>query len=253
MKLATWNVNGLRARLPRVVQWLSARTPDVACLQEIKCTEEQFPFEELGSLGYRGALHGEKGRNGVAILSRTEPQDVVRGMPGDDDGARLLAATIGDLRVVSVYAVNGVEVGHQRYLDKLAWYERFAEYVRTGFDLSGKVVFAGDFNVTFDDRDVWDPVLWCEQNLASTPERERLEAVLAAGLHDGFRRFHEEGGLFTYWDYRAGAFHRNMGLRIDHLLMSDAALAACTGVEVDRDFRKGSKPSDHAPVIATLG
>jgi exodeoxyribonuclease-3 len=251
--IATWNVNSIRARVPRLSAWLEARRPDVVCLQELKCTEDEFPSLPLKALGYEACVHGQRGYNGVAILSRRGLAHVRRGLPGagPDAEARVIAARVEDVEIVSVYAVNGQSVGSPAYADKLAWFGRLADLVASR-DLGERFVLAGDFNVTFDDRDVYDPSAWRERILCSTPEREALRAVMAPGLADALRKFHEQSGIYTWWDYRTGAFRRDRGLRIDHFLMSPPALESCTGIEVDRDARDGEKPSDHAPVLATL-
>lgn len=253
MKIATWNVNSVRARLPRLIAWLESARPDVVCLQETKCLDEQFPREVLEEAGYEVATYGQRTYNGVAILARSRIEDVVRGLPGEDEGAqrRVIGATIGDLIVFSVYVVNGEQVGSEKYAYKLDWMKRLAAYVRS-LDLKEKLVLCGDFNVTFDDRDVYDPLAWKEKILCSTPEREALRRVMEPGLVDAFRRFHEEGGHYTWWDFRTRGFQRGQGLRIDHLLMSEPALRATQAVEIDVAARDGEKPSDHAPVVATL-
>jgi exodeoxyribonuclease-3 len=253
VRIATWNVNSVRARLPRLVEWLSEQRPDVVCLQETKCLDEQFPREPLLDLGYTVEAHGERGYNGVAILSQSTLDDVRRGLPGEGPGAsrRVITATLGDVILVSVYVVNGERVGSPKYREKLAWMARLAEYAQS-LDLCERVILAGDFNCTFDDRDVHDPEAWRERILCSTPEREALSAVMAPGLFDAFRKFHEESGHYTWWDYRTRGFQRGHGLRIDHFLMSASALEACRGIEIDVAARRGEKPSDHAPLIATL-
>jgi exodeoxyribonuclease-3 len=243
----------VRARLPRLVDWLDQRHPDAVCLQEIKCPDEEFPREPLEELGYRVETFGQKTYNGVAILSTHAFDDVVRGLPGEAEGAqrRVMRATIGDLVLVNAYVVNGEAVGSEKYAFKLDWMRRLADYVAT-LDLSEKLVLCGDFNVTFDDRDVYDPEAWREKILCSTPEREALRRVMAPGLTDAFRKFHADGGHYTWWDFRTRGFQRGQGLRLDHFLMSRAALDACTAVEIDVGARGGEKPSDHAPVIATF-
>jgi exodeoxyribonuclease-3 len=254
MRLVTWNVNSIRARLPRVLPWLEQHEPDVVCLQEIKCRDEQFPLEPIEEVGYSAAVFGQKTYNGVAILARSAPEDVVRGLPDDPapGEARVLAATVGDLRVVNAYVVNGREVGHEKYHVKLAMLESLAGYVRAQLGQYDKLALTGDFNVTFDDRDVAEPEAWHEKILCSTPEREALAGLLEAGLHDALRKFTQDGGHYTWWDFRRRGFQRGDGLRIDHWLLSDAALAACTGLQVDLEARRGEGPSDHAPVVATL-
>jgi len=255
MRIATWNVNSVRARLPRLLAWLSERRPDVVLLQETKCVDESFPCQPIEDLGYSVAACGQKTYNGVAILSRKKIEDVARGFPGDEEGAerRVIAATVEGVMLLNVYVVNGESVGSDKYQKKLRWMARLAELVDTYDMAREKIVVAGDFNVTFDDRDVYDPVEWREEIFCSTPEREALARILAPGLADSFRAFHEEGGHYTWWDFRTRGFERgNRGLRIDHLLLSRPALEACTGVEIDREARAGEKPSDHAPVVATL-
>ncbi len=253
MKIATWNVNSVRARLPRVLEWLESAKPDIVCLQEIKCLDEQFPREPIADLGYNIETFGQKAYNGVAILAKSSIDVVTRGFPGESADAqrRFLAATIGEFVVLDAYVVNGEEVGSEKFAYKLDWMRRFAEYTAT-LDYTEKIVLCGDFNVTFDDRDVYDPEAWREKVLCSTREREALKRVMEPGLVDAFRRFHEEGGLYTWWDFRTRGWQRKQGLRIDHFLLSEPALAACRGVEIDVAARDGEKPSDHAPVIATF-
>ena len=253
MKIATWNVNSVRARLPRVVDWLEQERPDVALLQELKCLDEQFPREPLEELGYNIETFGQKTYNGVAILAKHRIEDVRRGLPGEGQDAqrRVIAAQVDDLLLVNVYVVNGEQVGSEKFGYKLEWLARLADYLAS-FDLKEKIVVGGDFNVTFDDRDVHDPEAWREKILCSTPERRALERLMAPGYADAFRRFHPEGGHYTWWDFRTRGFERGLGLRIDHFLMSPPALAACSGVTIDKRYRGGEKPSDHAPVVAEL-
>lgn len=254
MRIATWNVNSVRARMEALLGWLAERRPDVVCLQETKCADEVFPRLELEELGYEVALYGQRTYNGVALLSRRPIEDVVRGF-GDarfDDEARLIGATVGDVLLLNVYVINGQAVGTSRYAEKLLWLERLARFVRERYDLGEKLVLAGDFNVTFDDRDVYDPVAWRERILCSTPERMALAQVLDCGLSDALRAFTAAAGIYTWWDFRTRGFQRNRGLRIDHLLLSPPARAACRGVEVDVGVRGGPRPSDHAPVLATF-
>lgn len=254
MRIATWNVNSVRARLPRLLAWLESQKPDVVCLQETKCEDAAFPREPIEDVGYQIAHFGQKTYNGVAILSRKRIEDVQCGLRDDatDNDSRVISATVEDVMLINAYVVNGQEVGADRYYYKLAWLDRLRALIHQHHDLNEKVVVAGDFNVTFDDRDVYDPEAWRERILCSTPEREALSRVMDCGLKDGFRKFHEEGGHFTWWDFRTNGFKRGQGLRIDHLLMSGPAFEACSAVEIDLDARAGEKPSDHAPVIATL-
>jgi exodeoxyribonuclease-3 len=254
MRIATWNVNSVRARLPRVLAWLDSVKPDVVCLQETKCVDEQFPREPIEDLGYSIAAYGQKTYNGVAILARGAIEDVQRGLVGDGEApeARAIAAQVGEFLLLDLYVVNGKEVGDPKYAYKLEWLERVRATIAERFDLSEKVVVTGDFNITFDDRDVHDPDLWREKILCSTPERRALARITELGLHDALRKFTQEPGHHTWWDFRTKGFERNLGLRIDHFLLSKAALDACTSIEVDRDERAREKPSDHAPVVATF-
>jgi exodeoxyribonuclease-3 len=255
MRIVTWNVNSVRARLPRLLPWLEEKRPEVVCLQELKCVDEVFPREDIEALGYNIETFGQKTYNGVAILSQEPMDDVRRGFPGDGDEARAIGANIGDVMVLCLYVVNGRAVDHPKYDHKLKWLGSLADHVAATYDVSEKVVICGDMNVTFDDRDVFDPEAWKDKVLCSTPEREALAKVMQPGYVDAFREFHEEGGQYTWWDFRTRAFRmgrRNNGLRIDHFLLSAPAMASCTGVEVDLEARDGEKPSDHAPVIATL-
>ncbi len=254
MRIATWNVNSIRARLERVVHWLTEQRPDVVCLQETKCQDEQFPREPLEELGYHIETFGQRTYNGVAILSKQRPEDVLRGLPDDaaDAQRRVIGATVGDVMLLNLYVVNGEAVGSPKYAHKMEWMARVASFVERHYDMGEKVVLCGDFNVTFDDRDVHDPEGWREQVLCSTPEREALRGIMRPGLADAFRKHHEEGGHYTWWDFRTRAFAHDLGLRIDHFLMSPPALEACSAVEIDRAARGGETPSDHAPVVATL-
>jgi exodeoxyribonuclease-3 len=255
MRIATWNVNSVRARLERLVSWLAETRPEIVLLQETKCVDEQFPGLALEELGYQYAHFGQKTYNGVAILARQAIEDVRQGL-GDarfDAEARVLTAQVGEWLVASVYAINGQEVGHARYHDKLAWFAALRTHLAERFSLSEKVVVGGDLNVTRDDLDVHDPQAWRERILCSSREREALGGLFALGLEDALRRFHPEGKVYTWWDYYTRAFERgDKGLRIDYLLLSPPALAACGAVEVDRAARGGIKPSDHAPLVATL-
>jgi len=252
MRLATWNVNSIRARLQRVRDWIVVHDPDVLCLQETKVADHQFPREVLEDLGYNVEVFGQANYNGVALLSKRPIEAVVRGLPGDAEGAerRLLAGAIGDTIVVSVYAPNGTEVGSERYHDKLMWFRRLRMFLDDTYPPDERLVVCGDFNVTFDDRDVWAPELFVGQLHCTAEERDALAHLAGYGLRDAVRKFHEQSGLFTWWDYRAGAFQKNQGMRIDHLLMTDAALEACTAIHIDRDERNRAAPSDHVPVVA---
>jgi len=254
MKIATWNVNSIRTRLPRLTAWLERRRPDIACLQEIKVTDDRFPRGELEALGYRILVAGQQTYNGVAILARADVREIARRLPDDAEDAprRLLVAEAGGLKIVNVYGPNGQEVGSDKYAYKLDWYRRLLAFLEVAASPAEPVVLCGDLNIAPEDRDVWDPEKWRGRIMFSDPERAAFRELIRWGLRDALRLHRGEGGLFTWWDYRAGAFHRGWGLRIDHLLLAPAVAARSTGVEIDRDERKGPKPSDHAPVVATL-
>lgn len=252
MKLATWNVNSIRTRLPRLLAWLEKQKPDVVCLQETKVVNEDFPMLELSALGYRCLIYGQATYNGVAILSRSETCNSSYNLPDDgpDAARRLLTTTLDGVRIIGAYAPNGGEVGSDKYVYKLDWYRRLRAFLDGSFDPKSEVLLCGDLNVAPEDRDVWDPERWRGYTLFSEPEKQALRKVMEWGFVDGFRLHHSESGLYSWWDYRAGAFRRNQGLRIDHILITAPLVKRCTSVEIDRDERKGDKPSDHAPVVA---
>lgn len=254
MKIATWNVNSIRVRLPRLLAWIESRQPDVVCLQETKVVDDDFPLKEISALGYRCLTNGQKTYNGVAILSRSEAQESARALPGDGPDAerRVLAATVGGIRIVNLYCPNGNEVGSEKYSYKLYWYRRLRKLLDSTMDPNTEVLLCGDFNVAPEDRDVWDTEQWRGQILFTEREKQALRCVMDWGLTDALRMHRPEGGLYTWWDYRAGAFDRDLGLRIDHILVTAPLAQRCTGVMIDREERKGDKPSDHAPVIATF-
>jgi exodeoxyribonuclease-3 len=254
VKIATWNVNGLRARLPAVVDWLNTRKADVVCLQETKVSDEDFPLKEIEAFGYRVAMHGQKGFNGVAILSREPQAEVARGFPGDPipEQARVIAATVSGIRVIGIYVPNGSEVGSDKYAIKLSWLDRFREAIAETLDPAQPILICGDFNVAPEDRDVYKPERWRGKVLCSDPERKRFRALLDWGLRDALRVLHEGGGIYTWWDYRLMAFPRDWGLRIDHALVSAPLVERLHEVTVDREERGRKKPSDHAPVIVEL-
>lgn len=258
MKVITWNVNSIRQRLARTNALLARQEPDVLCVQETKALDAVFPFLELESTGYRATTYGQSGLNGVAIFSREEPTDVVRGIPGAPvpEQARAISATIAGVRVINVYVINGKQVGAPEYETKLRWLDALATWIAKEHALTDPVILVGDFNVTPDDRDVHDPGLWRDSNLASEPERARIRALTEWGFTDLARVHHEGPGPFTWWDYRAGAFHKGWGLRIDLALGTAPLAERCTSVEVEREERKPTSgegaPSDHAPLIVTL-
>lgn len=250
MKLASWNVNSVRARLDRVVQWVQAQMPDVVCLQETKVEDHEFPLEPFSSLGYQAALYGQRTYNGVALLSRLPLTDVERGFGDDDPSARFLAATVAGVRVASVYVPNGQAVGSEKFHYKLGWLQRCRQWLTAHASPTQPLALCGDYNIAPDDRDVHDPAAWENQIHCHPDERAALVQLESWGLEDVFRRHHPEGGLFSWWDYRQLAFPKNRGLRIDYLLCTPALAGRCTQIRIDREARKGKQPSDHAPVVA---
>jgi exodeoxyribonuclease-3 len=253
MKIASWNVNSLKVRLPHLEQWCREVQPDVLALQETKIEDARFPRTEIEALGYHVAFSGQKTYNGVAILAREPPADVVAGVPGfDDPQRRVLAATVGGVRIVDVYVVNGQSVGSEKYAWKLEWLRAVTAYLRAELQRHDKLIVLGDFNIAPDDRDVHDPDAWRDQILCSEPERAALRGILELGFVDSFRAFVEDGGHFSWWDYRQGAFRRNIGLRIDLILASDTLRARMTASAIDRTPRTWERPSDHTPVVLTL-
>ncbi|MEW6209581.1 MAG: exodeoxyribonuclease III [Acidobacteriota bacterium] len=252
MKLATWNVNSIAARLPLVLKWIAEEKPDALCLQEIKCIDEKFPREAFASIGYNVETFGQPTYNGVAILSLAQCEAVQRGFPDDAQNAqsRLIAATINGVRVINVYVPNGGEVSSDKYAFKLDWMKRLRGFLDSHHSKDEMVLICGDFNVAPEDIDVHDPELWRGQVLFSDPERAALEEISRWGLVDAFRLHNEEGKQFSWWDYRAAAFRRNAGLRIDHILVTAPLAARCTAARIDKEPRRWERPSDHAPVIA---
>jgi exodeoxyribonuclease III len=257
MRIATWNVNSLKARLPRVEEWLEYARPDVLCLQETKLADKSFPALAFAALGYESVHHGYNQWNGVAILSRVGIEDPTTGFgegvtdPYADD-ARMLAATCGGIRVVSVYVPNGREVPSEFYDRKLEWFERLAEWVDGTFTPADPLVIMGDFNVAPEDRDVWSPKAFQGATHVTEPERAAVRRLEDWGLVDAFRRVHDQDHLFSYWDYRGGDFHQGRGMRIDLVLASPPVADRVTWALVDRNARKGKQPSDHAPVLVDL-
>jgi exodeoxyribonuclease-3 len=253
MKLAAWNVNSLKVRLPQLLDFLATRQPDLVCLQETKLEDVNFPRTELEAAGYQVAYAGQKTYNGVAILSKLPLADVQVGIPGlEDEQKRVIAASVGDVRAVCVYIPNGQSVDSDKYQYKLKWLEALTAWLREELKQHPRLALLGDYNIAPEDRDVHDPVLWKDQVLCSEPEREAFRKLLELGLKDSFRLFEQPEKSFTWWDYRMMGFRRNHGLRIDHILLSEPLAASCTECRIDRDMRKLERPSDHAPVIATL-
>jgi exodeoxyribonuclease-3 len=254
LKLATWNVNSLKVRLPHLADWTAVAQPDVVCLQETKLEDTAFPRADLETAGWHVAFAGQKTYNGVAILSRTPLADVAEGLPGyDDPQKRVLRATMADgLRVVCIYVPNGQAVDSEKYPYKLAWLDALAGCVEAELAAHPQFALLGDYNIAPTDADVHDPAAWAGQVLCTEPEREAFRRLIALGLVDSFRAFPQPERAWSWWDYRMLAFRRKMGLRIDHILLSASAMARCTACTIDATPRGWERPSDHAPVIATL-
>jgi len=253
-RLATWNVNSLKVRLPHLLEWLAQAKPDVACLQETKTEDANFPLAELEAAGYRAVYCGQKAYNGVAILARSQPHDVQHGIPNfADDPKRVIAATVDELRVVCLYAPNGQAVGSEKYQYKLRWYEALTAWLSKELERQPRLAVLGDLNVAPQDRDVHDPKRWEGQIHVSEPERAAMRRVIEqVGLVDAFRLFEQPEREFSWWDYRLAAFQRNWGLRIDHILLSPQLAKRCVACTIDKSPRRLERPSDHAPVIAEL-
>ena len=251
MKLATWNVNSLKVRLPHLLDWLACVQPDVVCLQELKLEDAAFPKADIEAAGYHAAFSGQKTYNGVAILARSALQNVVTGIPGfADDHRRAIAADVDGVRVICVYCPNGQAVGSDKYAYKLRWYAALTGWLRDELARHPRLAIAGDYNIAPDDRDVHDPAAWKDQVLCSEPERAAFRALIDLGLADSFRLFEQPEKTFSWWDYRMLGFQKNKGLRIDHVLLSAPLAANCSACSIDRAPRKLERPSDHAPVIA---
>ena len=257
MKIAAWNVNSLKVRLPHVLDWLATQTPDVLCLQETKTEDKGFPFAELEAAGYTALHNGQKTYNGVALLvnrAMGEVADVQRDIPGfDDPQKRIIAGTVNGVRIVCAYMPNGSEVGSEKYEYKLRWFAALTEWLRGELKLWPKLALLGDYNVAPDDRDVHDPAAWAGKILCSEPERAAFKGLLDLGLADSFRLFEQPDKTFSWWDYRMMGFRRNLGLRIDHILLSAPLAPQCRSSIVDKAPRKLERPSDHAPVMVELG
>ncbi len=255
MKIASWNVNSLNVRLPHLQQWLTAFAPDIVGLQETKLDDARFPDDALAALGYRSVFLGQKTYNGVAILARDRAiGEVQYGIPGfEDEQKRVIAATVGDLRIVNLYVVNGQDVGTDKYAYKLRWLAAVRDWLAAELQRHPRMVVLGDFNIAPDARDVHDPEVWNEGHiLTSADERAALRGLMGLGLHDAFRLHSEEAGVFSWWDYRQAAFRRDLGLRIDLTLVSDALRAAALASGIDREPRTWERPSDHAPAWVQL-
>lgn len=253
MKIATWNVNSLKVRLPQLLEWLPVAQPDVVCLQETKLEDHNFPRAEIEAAAYHVVFSGQKTYNGVALLSRTPAEDVVCGNPRyADEQKRLIAATIDGVRVISAYVPNGQSVDSDKYAYKLAWLDALAGWLGDELQAYPQLALAGDFNIAPEDRDVHDPAAWAGQVLCSDAERAAFRRLLGLGLHDSFRRHEQPEKSWSWWDYRMAAFRRNIGLRIDHVLLSTPLAERCTAAGIDREMRARERPSDHAPVFAEI-
>lgn len=253
MKIASWNVNSLKVRLPHVLDWLAQYQPDVLCLQETKQEDINFPTATLLEAGYQNVFSGQKTYNGVAILSKHALQDVSYGIPNFEDAQkRVLAATVNGVRIVNVYIPNGQSIDSDKYQYKLAWLQALAAWLADEIKTYPKLALLGDYNIAPEDRDVHDPAAWEGQVLCSVPERDALRALQALGLQDSFRLFEQPEKSFSWWDYRMNAFRRNLGMRIDHILLTAPLATVCKSVLIDKEARKSERPSDHAPVLAEL-
>ena len=258
MKLATWNVNSLAVRLPQVLDWLAANQPDALCLQETKLTDDKFPHAEIAAAGYSSEWFGQKTYNGVALLTRTASglvaTEVVKNIPGlDDPQARVLTATLNSVRLVGAYIPNGQSPDSEKFDYKMRWLTALREWLATEIAAHPNLVLVGDYNIAPEDRDVHDPVLWAGQVLCTPQERAHFAGLVSLGLHDAFRLFDQAPKSWSWWDYRMLAFRKNQGLRIDHILVSDALRARVTACVIDKLPRKNERPSDHAPVLVELG
>lgn len=253
MRLAAWNVNSLKVRLPQLLEWLAVHQSDVVCLQETKLEDHNFPQQEIEAAGYRVIFSGQKTYNGVALLARETPSDVEYGNPYfPDPQKRLIAATVNGIRVVCAYIPNGQAVGSEKYAYKLAWLAALEAWIGEQLAASPQLVLAGDFNIAPDERDVHNPAAWAGQILCSEPERAAFQRLLSLGLKDSFRLFEQPEKSFSWWDYRMLGFQKNQGLRIDHILLSAPLAERCIAAGIERDMRKRERPSDHAPVTALI-
>jgi exodeoxyribonuclease III len=253
MKIATWNVNSLKVRLPQVIDWLQSSNCDVLAVQELKLDNPFFPLQELQDLGYHCVFNGQKTYNGVAIISKHEISDVHHDMPDyDDPQKRVITATVNGVRIICVYVVNGESITSDKFTYKLEWLGKLHKFVEQNLQQHPKLVLLGDFNIAPADSDICEPQLWHEQVLCSTPERQLWQSLIDLGLHDSFRIFNQQSGQYTWWDYRNFAFRRKIGLRIDHILISEQLKPNAIACEIDIVPRKNERPSDHAPVVLHL-
>ena len=253
MQIATWNVNSLAVRLPQVLDWLATHPVDVLALQELKLTDDKFPAAAFAEAGWQAQWFGQKTYNGVALISKTVGTEVVKNIPGfEDEMARVIAATYGGVRVIGAYFPNGQAPDSDKFAYKMRWLDALRDWVRTEMQSHPQLVLLGDYNITFDDLDVWDPVGLKETIHCTSAEREKLQALIDLGLTDSMRLFEQPEKNYSWWDYRDFAFRRNRGLRIDHILISEALKGRASACAVDKAPRKNERPSDHAPVVLTL-
>lgn len=253
MKFATWNVNSLNVRLPHVIDWLNATQPDVLCLQETKQEDSKFPYQALQEIGYHAVHIGQKTYNGVAIVSRHPMVEIQQNIPAfEDDQQRVIAATIDNMRVVCAYIPNGQALDSDKYQYKLRWLNALQGWLKDELSRYPKLLLLGDYNIAPEDQDCHDPAAWVGQVLVSDPERAAFKQLLSLGLHDSFRLFEQPEKSFSWWDYRMAGFRRNLGMRIDHILVSDALKAQCSAAYIDKAPRKLERPSDHTPVVLEL-
>jgi len=251
MKLVTWNVNSLKVRLPQVLDWLAVHQPDVLCLQETKLEDVNFPAAEIAAAGYQALFSGQKTYNGVAILSRSPATEAVTSIPAfADEQKRVLAATIAGVRIINLYIPNGQSVDSDKFQYKLGWLKALTAWLTDELARHPRLAVLGDFNIAPEERDVHDPKAWEGQVLFSPPEREAFRRLVNLGLADSFRLFEQPEKIYSWWDYRMNAFRRNMGLRIDHILLSSALVETCKSCTIDKEARRAERPSDHAPVMA---
>lgn len=254
MKLATWNVNSLGVRLPQLLDWLAAHQPDVMVLQETKLTDDKFPHAVLTEAGYHPQWFGQRTYNGVALLSRTPAEDIAKNIVGvEDEQARLIAGTVDGVRVIGAYFPNGQAPASEKFAYKMRWLDGLRAWIAAELARHPQLVLLGDFNIAPEDRDVYDPVAWAGQIHCTPEERAHFRALLALGLHDAFRLFEQPPKSWSWWDYRNLAFRKNQGLRIDHILVSEALKGRVTACTIDKAPRKNERPSDHAPVVVELG
>lgn len=253
MKFATWNVNSLNVRLPHVIDWLNETQPDVLCLQETKQEDSKFPYQALREIGYDAVHIGQKTYNGVAIVSRHSMAEIQQNIPAfEDDQQRVIAATIDDMRVVCAYIPNGQAVDSDKYQYKLRWLNALHDWLKSELSRYPKLLLLGDYNIAPEDQDCHDPAAWVGQVLVSDPERAAFRRLLDLGLHDSFRLFEQPEKSFSWWDYRMAGFRRNLGMRIDHILVSEALKTKCSAAYIDKAPRKLERPSDHTPVVLDI-